>query len=81
MQHNGPESGAVAQGLRREARKDLGRLPALCWTDHAAVVKDASGEADTDSTIVRWVGDIESDGSRLLNLAGRSAALGDGPSR
>ncbi|CAK0865466.1 unnamed protein product, partial [Prorocentrum cordatum] len=66
---------------RREARKDFGRLPALCWTDHAAAVKDATGEAETDSTVVRWVGEIESDGSRLMNLSGRSAALGDGPSR
>ncbi|CAK0835569.1 unnamed protein product [Prorocentrum cordatum] len=66
---------------RREARKDFGRLPALCWTDHAAAVKDATGEAETDSTVIRWVGEIESDGSRLMNLSGRSAALGDGPSR
>ena len=36
---------------RREARKDFGRLPALCWTDHAAAVKDATGEAETDSTV------------------------------
>ena len=53
---------------RRESRKDFGRPPALRWTNHAAVVKDASGEADTDSTIVRWIGEVESDGSRLLNL-------------
>ncbi|CAK0840013.1 unnamed protein product, partial [Prorocentrum cordatum] len=66
---------------RREARKDFGRLPTLCWTDHAAAVKDATGEAETDSTVIRWVGEIESDGSRLMNLSGRSAALGDGPSR
>eukprot|EP00974_Lingulodinium_polyedra_P111876 10823182-Lingulodinium_polyedra.AAC.1 len=66
---------------RRECRRDFGRLPALCWTDHAAAVKDASGEAETDATIIRWVGEIEGDGSRLYNLSGRSCALGDGPSR
>ena len=55
--------------------------PAHYWTDHAAVVKDASGEAETDSTIVRWIGEIEGDGSRLYNPSGRSATLGDGPSR
>ena len=66
---------------RREARKHLGRLPAECWTDHSAAVKDSTGEAETDATIIRWVGDIESDGSRLRNLSGRSAVIGDGPSR
>ena len=44
-------------------------------------MKDATGEAETDSTVIRWVGEIESDGSRLMNLSGRSCALGDGPSR
>ena len=68
--------------VRIEARKELGRIPAICWTDHAASVKDASGESVApDATVVRWIGEIESDGSRLMNLAGRSAALGDGPSR
>ena len=66
---------------RREARKHLGRIPAQCWTDHSAAVKDSTGEAETDATIIRWVGDIECDGSRLRNLSGRSAVLGDGPSR
>ena len=42
---------------RREARKHLGRLPAECWTDHSASVKDSTGEAETDATIIRWVGD------------------------
>ena len=68
--------------VRASARRDLGRLPAICWTDHSASVKDASGEGPAaDATIIRWVGEIESDGSRLKNLSGRSAALGDGPSR
>ena len=66
---------------RREARKHLGRIPAECWTDHSATVKDSTGEAETDATIIRRVGDIESDGSRLRNLSGRSAVLRDGPSR
>ena len=39
------------------------------------------GEAETDATVIRWIGDIESDGSRLRNISGRSAILGDGPSR
>ena len=65
--------------VRVAARRDLGRIPAQCWTDHAATVKDASGEAETDSTIIRWVGEVEADGSRLRNLSGRSAVLGDGP--
>ena len=47
------------RATRREARKHLGRLPAECWTDHSASVKDSTGEAKTYATIIRWVGDIE----------------------
>ena len=71
----------VQRETRIEARKHLGPTLAQCWTDHSAAVKDSTGEAETDATIIRWVGDIESDGSRLRNLSGRSAVLGDGPSR
>ena len=38
---------------RREARKHLGRLPAICWTDHSASVKGATGEAEVDPSIIR----------------------------
>ena len=59
---------------RRGAREDFGRLPAPRRADRAAAVAGASGEAETDATIARCVGDIESDVSRPLNLSGRSAA-------
>ncbi|MDA8584256.1 hypothetical protein N9L68_08465 [bacterium] len=65
----------------RESRKHLGRIPAECWTDHSAAVKDSTGEVETDATIIRWVGDIESAGCHFLNLSGRSAIIGDGLSR
>ncbi|MAB81808.1 MAG: hypothetical protein CMJ24_00005, partial [Phycisphaerae bacterium] len=64
----------------RQSRRHLGHLPALCWTDHAHLLKDAEAP-DADPMTIRWVGDLESDGSRLRNLAGRACHLGDGLSR
>ncbi|HIL57533.1 MAG TPA: hypothetical protein EYG39_06465, partial [Rhodothermales bacterium] len=66
--------------VARARRSHLGRIPAFCWTDHAHLIRDSTA-ADADYTIVRWLADIESDGSRLRNLSGRSAALGDALSR
>ena len=65
---------------RRAARKHLGRNPADCWTDHAHLITDTKS-AEADAASIRWIADLESDGSRLRNLAGRAAHLGDGPSR
>ena len=65
---------------RHAARKHLGRLPAVCWTDHAHLITDLKSP-DADSSAIRWIADLESDGSQLRNLAGRSAHLGDGLSR
>ena len=31
---------------RRETHKDLGRIPAVCWTDHSASVKDSTRDRD-----------------------------------
>ena len=36
---------------------------------------------EADSSVIRWIADIESDGSRTRNLADRAAHLGDGLSR
>ena len=65
---------------RRHARKVLGRMPAVCWTDHANVARLQTA-IDMDPRHLRWVADIQSDGSTLMNLSGRSARLGDGLSR
>ena len=65
---------------RRHARKVLGRVPALCWTDHANVARLQTA-IDMDPRHLRWVADIQSNGSTLKNLSGRSARLGDGLSR
>ena len=66
--------------VRRACRKHVGNLPADCWTDHAHMVTD-SRAPEADSAVVRWIADIMSDGSRIRNLAGRAAHLGDGLSR
>ena len=62
-------------------RKLIGRIPTICWTDHANVVRLSNSNNLLDGTLIRWVIDIESDGSRLRNLSGRSAKLADGLSR
>jgi len=66
--------------VTRRRRRILGRIPAVCWTDHANVVRTAH-KAEAEEKHVRWVAEIESDGSRLKNISGRSAVLGDVPSR
>eukprot|EP00969_Alexandrium_andersonii_P145558 6438446-Alexandrium_andersonii.AAC.1 len=58
----------------------LGRAPAVCWTDHANVARAAS-KAEAEEKHIRWVAEVESDGSRLKNLASKSAVLGDVLSR
>merc|ERR1712242_122844 len=66
--------------VARRRRKLLGRIPAECWADHANVVRVAyKPEAEAKHT--RWVADIESDGSRLRNMAGRLAVMADALSR
>ena len=65
---------------RRACRKHIGRLPADCWTDHAHLITDLKSP-EADASVIRWIADLESDGSRLRNLAGRAAHLGDGLSR
>ncbi len=65
---------------RRASRKHIGRLPADCWSDHAHLITDLEAP-EADSSVIRWIADIESDGSRTRNLADRAAHLGDGLSR
>ena len=66
--------------VARRRRKLLGRIPAECWTDHANVVRVAY-KPEAEEKHIRWVADIESDGSRLRNMAGRSAVMADALSR
>ena len=66
--------------VTRRRRRLLGRIPAVCWTDHANCVRTAN-RAEAEEKHVRWVAEIESDGSRLKNLCGKSAVLGDVLSR
>lgn len=70
---------AQLQSTRRR-RRVLGRLPACCWTDHANVVR-VEFQPEAEEKYIRWISEIESDGSRLQNLSGRSAVLGDALSR
>ncbi len=65
---------------RRASRKHIGRLPADWWSGHAHLITDLKAP-EADSSVIRWIADIESDGSRIRNLAGRAAHLGDGLSR
>ena len=48
--------------VSRQRRKRTGCIPARCWTDHAHAVRDAAAP-EVDSTTIRWVTIIESDGS------------------
>ena len=66
--------------VTRRRRRVLGRLPAVCWTDHANVVR-VEHQPEAEEKHIRWISEIESDGSRLQNLSGRSAVLGDALSR
>ena len=68
------------RNVRRENRKTVGMIPANCWTDHSHLALDAVAPS-ADHAVIRWIADITQDGSRLLNLSGRSCTLGDGPSR
>eukprot|EP00969_Alexandrium_andersonii_P365548 15466474-Alexandrium_andersonii.AAC.1 len=61
---------------RRHARQAVGRLPALCWTDHANVARQSTA-VHIDDRMLRWITEIESDGPQLRNLSGRAAVLGD----
>ena len=74
-----PECNAQMQ-TRRHARKVLGSVPALCWTDHAIVARLQTA-IDMDPRHLRWVTDIQADGSALMNLSGTTARLGDGLNR
>ena len=60
----------------RSSRSLVGRLPKTHWLDHAnGILKSVAIEVD--DKLHRWIAEIESDGSRLVNLSGRSMALGD----
>jgi len=66
--------------VRRAGRQVNGPNPCLCWSDHANVVRLQTA-VDLDPRHLRWISNLMSDGSVLLNLSGRSAKLGDGLSR
>ena len=65
---------------RLMARALLGANPCICWTDHSNVVRLQTA-IDLDPRHLRWIANLMSDGSVLMNLSGRSAKLGDGLSR
>ena len=65
---------------KRAQRRTLGEMRSICWTDHANVTKQQVLE-DIDVKHLRWISELVADGSVIKSLAGRSAALGDGPSR
>ena len=66
--------------VRLAGRAVNGPNPCLCWMDHSNVVRFQTA-VDLDARHLRWISNIMSDGSVLLNLSGRSAKLGDGLSR
>ena len=66
--------------VRIAGRAVSGKNPCLCWSDHSNVVRLQTA-VDLDPRHLRWVSNIMSDGSVLMNLSGRSAKLGDGLSR
>jgi hypothetical protein len=55
-------------------------MRSICWTDHANVTKQQVLE-DIDVKHLRWISEIIADGTVIKSLSGRSANLGDGPSR
>ena len=64
---------------RRAAKKALGTVRSILWTDHANLTRAQVG--DVDVKLLRWVSELVADGSEIRSLAGRSAKLGDGFSR
>ena len=65
--------------VRRAAKKALGTVKSILWTDHANLTRAQVG--DVDVKLLRWVSELVADGSEIRSLAGRSAKLGDGFSR
>ena len=65
--------------VRRAAKKALGTVRSILWTDHANLTRAQVG--DVDVKLLRWVSELVADGSEIRSLAGRSAKLGDGFSR
>ena len=65
--------------MRRAAKKTLGTIRCVMWTDHANLTRAQVG--DVDVKLLRWVSELVSDGSEIRSLGGRSAKLGDGFSR
>ena len=67
---------------RRCGRRAVGRIAAICWCDNkTGVGQSMKSDVDVDVRNQRWLADIESDGSVLKNLSGRSAVIADGLSR
>ena len=69
--------------VRREGRRAVGRIGAVCWCDNKSGVLQSVGghQIDTDVRSLRWLADIRSDGSELKNLSGRMQRIADGLSR
>ena len=71
--------------VRQEFRRIYGRLAAICWCDNKTGVKQATKAdgADVDQKHLRWMADIESDGSQLKHISARSSwmRIADGLSR
>jgi hypothetical protein len=67
---------------KRAWRKIIGPLPTVGWGDHHNVARLLT-EADIDVKHLRWLAEIQGDGSDLRSMSGRSAflKLADGPSR
>ena len=65
--------------VRRAAKKALGTVRSILWTDHANLTRAQVG--DVDVKLLCWVSELVADGSEIRSLAGRSAKLGDGFSR
>ena len=66
--------------VARARRKHLGRVPALCWSDHKHLMRDVVAP-DADPMTIRWISDLEGPGDRLRNLSGRACLLADRQSR
>ena len=70
---------------RQESRRSLGRVPAICWSDSKSGVSQANKSESTDVDVrhIRWLADLQSDGSVLKNLTARATwvRIADGLSR
>ena len=53
--------------VARSRRKHLGRVPAICWSDHKHLMRDVVAP-DADPMTIRWISDLEGPGDKLRNL-------------